>query len=226
VSAQPYSIQRIGIEQGLSNNYIVSIAQDKQGFLWFATESGLNRFDGKEFRVYKKYFGNNSGINGNELNKVWADDTDNVVWIACQRAGLNMFDCENDSFSLFVHDDNDPKSIISNAVTDVVNDAKGNLWVSTFSDGVDYYDKQKKEFIHYNRTTLPALESNGVWSVADDKKGNLYIGHVSNGLSILSIADRSVKNFVHEDANPHSLPDNDIHCIFVVRNVSRRNPAL
>ena len=44
--AQPYIIKRLGIEQGLSNNYVVGITQDKQGFLWFATEEGLNKFDG------------------------------------------------------------------------------------------------------------------------------------------------------------------------------------
>ena len=42
--AQPYSVKQLGIEKGLSNNYVVSIAQDKQGFLWFATEEGLNQF--------------------------------------------------------------------------------------------------------------------------------------------------------------------------------------
>lgn len=45
VAAHPYLIQRLGIEQGLSNNYVLSITQDKQGFLWFATEEGLNKFD-------------------------------------------------------------------------------------------------------------------------------------------------------------------------------------
>src|SRR4030042_111628 len=52
--AQTYIVNRIGIEHGLSSNFVVSITQDKQGFLWFATEFGLNRFDGNTFRVYKK----------------------------------------------------------------------------------------------------------------------------------------------------------------------------
>ena len=69
--AQIHSIQKIGIEQGLSNNYVISITQDKQGFMWFATESGLNRFDGKEFRIYKKNFMQQNGISGNEFNKVF-----------------------------------------------------------------------------------------------------------------------------------------------------------
>ena len=46
LTAQPYAVRQLGIEKGLSNNYVVSIAQDKEGFLWFATEEGLNKFDG------------------------------------------------------------------------------------------------------------------------------------------------------------------------------------
>ena len=52
--AQPYIIKRLGIEQGLSNNYVVGITEDKQGSLWFATEEGLNKFDGIRFMTYYK----------------------------------------------------------------------------------------------------------------------------------------------------------------------------
>ena len=215
LSAQPYSTKRIGIEQGLSNNYIISITQDKQRFMWFATESGLNRFDGKEFRIYKKNPIQQNGISGNEFNKVYVDTNDNLIWIATQRAGLNVFDCKTDDFSLFIHDPNDQKSISSDAVTDITNDADGNIWLATYSNGVDYYDKKKREFIHFNRSTLPDLKSNNVWTIADDKNGKLYIGHVNEGLSILSLKDRSVKNFTFEPANPNSLPNNCIRTIFI-----------
>ena len=67
--AQPYIIKRLGIEQGLSNNYVVGITQDKQGFLWFATEEGLNKFDGTRFITYYKNdpSKNSQSITGNEL---------------------------------------------------------------------------------------------------------------------------------------------------------------
>ena len=70
LTAQSHSVKRLGIEQGLSNNYVVSITQDKQGFLWFATEEGLNKFDGTRFITYYKNDlpHNNQGITGNELN--------------------------------------------------------------------------------------------------------------------------------------------------------------
>ena len=54
LTAQPYAVRQLGIEKGLSNNYVVSIAQDKEGFLWFATEEGLNKFDGTRFITYYK----------------------------------------------------------------------------------------------------------------------------------------------------------------------------
>ena len=69
IPAHPHLIKRLGIEQGLSNNYVVGITQDKAGFMWFATESGLNRFDGKEFKIYKTFFQNNTGISGNEIEQ-------------------------------------------------------------------------------------------------------------------------------------------------------------
>ena len=60
-AAHPYLIQRLGIEQGLSNNSVVNITQDKDGFLWFATEEGLNKFDGNRFINYYKHTNHISG---------------------------------------------------------------------------------------------------------------------------------------------------------------------
>ncbi len=80
--AEPFTIKRLGMEQGLSNSYIVGITQDREGYMWFATESGLNRFDGQNFRVYRKNVTHFTSINSNELNKVLADRDENIIWIA------------------------------------------------------------------------------------------------------------------------------------------------
>jgi signal transduction histidine kinase/ligand-binding sensor domain-containing protein/AraC-like DNA-binding protein len=212
--SQPYSIQYLGIEQGLSNSYIMSITQDKQGFMWFATEYGLNRFDGKTVTTYKKRPAN-LGLTGNELNKVFADPVDSVIWIATQREGLNRFDCQAYNFTSFVHDSQDGKSLIENNITDIAADSKGNLWVSTYWGGIDYYDKSQKAFIHYNKNTLNGLASNRIWAIADDHKGKLYIAHVDSGLSILNLKDNTLKNYVHEENNPHSLPANEVLSILI-----------
>lgn len=213
--AQPYTVKQLGIEKGLSNNYVVSIAQDKLGFLWFATEEGLNKFDGTRFITYfKDEHEKRQGITGNELNCLLDDPEDSVLWIGTQRAGLNAYDYVNDVFTFYQHDENDPESLSTDDVTKVVAAADGNLWITTYWQGVDYFDKKTGKFSHYNTRTVPGFASDNIWSVADGGDGKLYIGHVYHGLSILSVKDKKVKNFMHDPVDPTSLPGNGVTCIY------------
>ena len=96
LTAQPYAVRQLGIEKGLSNNYVVSIAQDKEGFLWFATEEGLNKFDGTRFiTYYKNETKNGYGITGNELNCLLSEGFHLMDWHteAALRCSLFGFQC-------------------------------------------------------------------------------------------------------------------------------------
>ena len=98
LSAQPYTIKHLSIREGLSNNHVVSIAQDKRGSLWFATEEGLNKFDGIRFLTYyKEETTGKQSITGNELNCLLDDPVDSILWIGTQRAGINAYNYANDS---------------------------------------------------------------------------------------------------------------------------------
>ncbi len=216
--AQPYSVKKLGAMEGLSNNGVLSIAQDKQGFLWFATEEGLNKFDGTHFITYYKGVSDELSITGNELNYLLDDPTDSILWIATQRAGLNAYDYAADTFCVYKNDPINPNSLATNDVTCVQPAADGNLWISTYWGGIDYFDKQTKQFTHYNVETVQGLGSNHVWSVVDGGDGNLYIGHVFDGFSILSVKDKKAKNFRHDPADPYSLPADGVGCVYKDRN--------
>ena len=215
--AQPYSVKRLGIEQGLSNNYVVSIAQDKQGFLWFATEEGLNKFDGTRFITFYKNdpSKNSQSITGNELNRIYADPERPVVWIATQRDGLNAYNYHSQTFTAYQHDPQNPHSLMTNDVTDIAASAQSTdgLWISTYYRGIDYLDITTGQFTHYNKTTVPALDCEQTWTMLDGGDDNLYIGHVNGGFSILSLKDKSVRNFKNEPDNPNSLPGDDVRTI-------------
>lgn len=213
--AQSFTIKKLGMEQNLSNSYIVGITQDKQGYMWFATESGLNRFDGHNFKTYQKNYSPFTSINSNELNQVLADRTDNTIWIATQRTGLNAFDTKTEKFTYYTNDAGNPYSIVTNDVTNLSQAANGNLWVSTYHRGVDCFDKNSKRFIHYNQSTIPGFVSNHVWCIADDNHGKLYIGHVFDGLSVLNLKNHKIKNFSLNPNNPNSLPGAEVLCIHI-----------
>lgn len=215
LSAQSYAVRQVGIEKGLSNNYVVSIAQDKEGFLWFATEEGLNKFDGTRFiTYYKNETKDGYGITGNELNCLLDDPEDSILWIGTQRTGLNAYDYVNDTFIFYRHDKGVPESLITDDVTHIAAAADGNIWVATYWKGIDLLDKETGRFSHYNKETVPELASDNIWSVTDGGNGKLYIGHVHHGLSILSVKDKKVKNFMHNPDDRNSLPGNEVRCIY------------
>ena len=211
---QTYTVKRLDIGNGLSNNYVIDIAEDKNGYLWFATEEGLNKLEGTEFTTFYKTEKDETGITGNELNCLLDDPDETVLWIGTQRAGLNAFNYETNTFTVYRHDDNDPHSLATDDVTGIYPAKDGNLWITTYWKGVDYLDKQTGKFIHYNQETIPQLSGDHIWTALDDKKGNLYIGHSHEGLTILSLKTKQVENFRYNPQDPSSIPGNEVLSLF------------
>ena len=156
--AQRYSVRKITTDDGLSNSCVVSIAQDKTGCIWIATEEGLNRYDGNSFERFYKNNPANS-LSGNELNCILDDPRDSVLWIATQRAGLNSFNYKTRQFNVFLPSDDQPDGISNEAITTISPSKDGNIWISSYWGGVDHYDKASGIFTHYNKCkndgTLP-----------------------------------------------------------------------
>lgn len=211
IEAQPFAIKRLGVEDGMSSNYVVSVSQDRKGYIWIATESGLNRFDGRQFTVYTK---NNSGLQGNELNVVLADPYEDKVWIGTQRDGLCYFDYETETISGIPFSGN---YMLSHDITDLSVAADSGLWITHYHFGVDYYDRKTQRFTSYSSKDVQGLEGNN-WVSKEDGNGNLYIGHHLRGLSIVSLKDRTAKNYQHDPHNPHSIPDNEVRAICIDKN--------
>lgn len=218
LAGQNTLIEQLDIQDGLSNRFIMGITQDRTGFLWISTESGLNRFDGNEFRTYKTDRINKNTISGNELNRIYDDKYDDIIWIATQRDGLNAFDCTTESFTHFKHDPTNPHSIATNDITSITNSADGNLWISTYYRGFDYYDKESGEFRHFNTSTLPSLPSNNIWDLAESKDGQLFIAHVDAGLTVYSPKTNTLKNYLTRHGDESSIPNNSVNSVFIDSN--------
>lgn len=99
-SAQSYYFRHYQVENGLSNNTVFCSTQDKNGFMWFGTKDGLNRFDGYQFRKYDL-----NSVNGNRLSRaeIWSMFTDenNMLWIGSE-IGLYQFDVQTEKIIPFV----------------------------------------------------------------------------------------------------------------------------
>ncbi|TDO19533.1 hybrid sensor histidine kinase/response regulator transcription factor [Pedobacter duraquae] len=206
--AQPNLAKYLSLQEGLSSQQVIDVVHDHDGFVWIATEMGLNRFASNSFKhFYKSEKADGSSVNSNEINTLFYDE--NQLYIGTRANGLNVYDTKTNKFSYYLHSDKDPQSLATNDITDIIKSANGNLWLATYHQGVQLFDPLKKTFTPFNRKNVYGLPENSIWSLAEDKAGRLFIGHVNKGISILDPKTRSV-TVISGDM----LPDNEVKSLF------------
>ena len=126
---QDLKFDTISVEDGLSQSTIFCILQDRQGFLWFGTEDGLNKFDGYSFTIYKHDPEDHNSLDNNWI-QVLHEDSDGIIWIGTIN-GLDRFNPENESFTHYKNDPFDSSSLSHNNVTSIVEDQEGNQFALT-----------------------------------------------------------------------------------------------
>jgi ligand-binding sensor domain-containing protein len=139
----------ISLEQGLSQSVVLDILQDSSGFMWFATQDGLNRYDGHTFKIFKHLSDDTESLSGDFINGL-AEDGDGRLWIATNGAGLNMYEPENGRFTRYQHDPADPNSLSDDYLNTVFVDREDNVWVGTISGGLCRLDENRELFTCYH----------------------------------------------------------------------------
>ncbi len=138
-TAAPVSFEKLSLAQGLSQSIVEGALQDRRGFLWFATEDGLNRWDGYRFSVFRNVAGNARSLSYNEL-KCLVEDRSGMIWIGTFEGGLNRFDPATGDVTRFRHDPADPASLPANTVRALSEDRDGRIWVGTQGGGLARLD--------------------------------------------------------------------------------------
>ena len=213
---------RISSQHGLSGERVRAIAQDRQGFMWFATLNGLNRYDGYDFKVFRHAADDPGSVSDNQVRALFVD-RDGVLWLGTWGGGLNRYDAVTERFHHYAYDADDPESLSDNQVRAIFEDATGTLWVGTAS-GLNALDRETGRFTRYtNDPDDPhSLSHNTVADITMDAAGALWIA-TKAGLDKLPRReqDESPPRFVHYRHNPHdpnSLSHEETQSVFVDRN--------
>jgi len=204
--------QYLSLQEGLSSQQVLDVAHDKSGFIWIATESGLNRFASNSFKqYYKSKQADGFSVNSNEINTLFCDN--DQLYIGTRANGLNVLDLKTNRFSYYLHNPKDPQSIATNDVTDIIKSKSGRLWLATYHQGIQRFDPVTKRFERFNRKNVPSLPENSIWALAEDRQGLVYIGHVHKGLSIFNSAAKQVQ-LLDVASTLGILPDNEVKTVF------------
>ncbi|MCX2476878.1 response regulator [Pedobacter sp. MC2016-05] len=210
--AQEGKTKYLSLQDGLSNQQVLDVVHDHDGFIWVATELGLNRFSSNSFKhFYKAEKPDGKSVNSSEINTLLYDNQ--KLYIGTRSDGLNVLDLKTNTFSYFVHHPKDEGSISTNDITDIIKSKNGKLWLATFHQGVQQFNTASKKFLHFNQKSVLAMPENSVWSLAEDKNGLLYIGHVNKGVSILNPATKELQ-LLDVKTTGGILPDNEVKSLF------------
>jgi signal transduction histidine kinase/CheY-like chemotaxis protein/ligand-binding sensor domain-containing protein len=202
-------------EDGLSQSHVHCIAQDHKGFMWFGTRSGLNKYDGYAFTVYKNKAEDESTISHDYAIDFIEDESDNL-WIATFGGGLNIFDKEREKFTRFKNIKGDASSIGSDYLYSIVFDNNKKLWIGTEGNGVDRFDPITKKFQHYihDPANHSSLSGNIVRDVYHDSRNNIWVGVLDYGLNLFDPSTNSFKTFLPDKSNNGLSGSNSIRVIF------------
>ena len=212
--SHPMRFDGLTLDDGLSQSTVIRILQDSRGLMWFATENGLNSYNGYEFEHFKRDRGNPDSLINDFIYDV-VEDSDGNLWLATNGGGLAMMERDSERFTAFRHDSTDANSIAGDVVRSLMIDADGILWLGTRGAGLDRFDPGSAEFTHYrfSEEGSQSRDADDIYSVYEDSDGMVWAGS-EGGLYRLNPESGAIDAYKNDPQDATTLSDNAIRAIY------------
>ncbi|WP_423130300.1 hybrid sensor histidine kinase/response regulator transcription factor [Gaoshiqia sp. Z1-71] len=171
--AQSFYFKKYQVENGLSHNTVWCILQDSYGFMWFGTSDGLNRFDGKQFKIFRSDHQEKFSLGNNSVQALF-EDSERNIWVGTSE-GIHIYQRLSGRFLPF-----DKKTqynvSISSEVKKIIQTGKGQIWIATLGQGIFIYDPKT------NVLTQNSLYTSFVWDICEDQTYRICTSSLQEGL--------------------------------------------
>lgn len=202
-------------DQSLSQSSINCVLQDRDGFLWIGTFSGLIRYDGYETTVFHNQ--NKPGkIQSNKIITIY-EDQDGYLWIGTHMGGLFRYDKHRNEFEHFHYKKDDPRSLSNNNVWSIEEDQHGNLWIGTEA-GLNILRKGKAGFDRISKANTPSLSHDFITDIHLSSANELWVS-TEEGLNQLAVSGApgaehyAFKSYIYEEDASNKALHNYIYQI-------------
>ncbi|MDO1499358.1 two-component regulator propeller domain-containing protein [Winogradskyella maritima] len=173
--AQDVKFTHYNDNNGLSHNSIRHIVQDENGFLWFGTFAGLNRFDGYQFKSYVSSDKESSSILNDDITALEFNAKSNHLWIGT-RGGLTLLETDTHTFRTYLPDSQKNTALPEREIRSVWVDKWERVWVGTRTQGLSILNVDTDSF---ERIEIQGFEY--IKEIFEDSEGNIWIGSFETG---------------------------------------------
>lgn len=191
---------------------IISMLQDRQGFIWIGTiEGGLFRYDGRKAVRYQNDPGNPGSLPGGRAASLYNDEFGRI-WVGTDE-GLARFEPESNTFSRYAPDSG-PKNY--RIVRRIISDGKGGMWLGTWG-GLQHFNPNKNKFTIYQHDAAKAdsLKFNDIGALALDAQGGVWVGTWPGGLDYLPPGGKEFAHYRLDDEQQPEPKLNDVRSLHV-----------
>jgi ligand-binding sensor domain-containing protein len=207
---------QIGLEQGLSQSTVYAIVQDAQGFMWFGTQDGLNKYDGYSITVFRHNPADSTTISDNTIFSLLCDRKGDL-WIGTMRGGIDRYVPSENRFYHYRHKDNVASTVSENDITSLFEDTYGRIWAGTQNSGLNMYDRTNNKFVHFNfgQKDNSGSESEHIGSICQDKSSNLWVA-TNRGLLRMRMDSLWVfARYIFNPSDPASISNSNIRSLYL-----------
>lgn len=207
------NFRHITTDDGLSHFQVIDITQDQNGYIWFGTNYGLNKYDGLSIQTFTNKSSDSLSISSSRITSI-KETSDGVLWIGTKDGGLNKFMDVTNTFVSFKETNIQPnKRLGSNNVATIYEDSAHNLWVGARHGGLNLFSKKTNSFqtfrYHNNLISVTAIE--------EVNFRFLLVGTQNKGLLLFDKESKSFVPFtISFDVNKNLV--NNISSIKIVKN--------
>ena len=209
------SFNHLTVENGLSQSSVTCILQDRNGFMWFGTQDGLNRYDGYSFKTFKNDPSDPNSLTDNFIFTIYKDPA-GTLYVETQNGFFQRYNPKTESFTVLKKDSIDVTNFRVNRFDGVL-DEPDVKWISSpgAETGLKRIDKKTGEItiFKHDPSDPESISDNKVYSVFRDRSGNLWIG-TFNGLDKLNEKTEKFTHYRNDPNDPSSLSDNWVWPIF------------
>jgi len=196
-------------DDGLSNSHITQIYQDSKGYIWVATENGLNKFNGYDFEVFLSVPNDTTSILANYVTHIY-EDSRGMFWVSTSN-GLLQYDRTTNTFLRWRMGELDG-FLRERRAGRIIEDRNNNLWISYPGSGIVRLDANTLSPFLFNSSNSD-ISNHTITCIFEDRHDNLWFGTEGYGIFIFNPQNNTTEHYQHHPADPSGLSNNIVFSI-------------